>query len=255
MSHRIVYESPSAEYSRHEFPDPLPGGWAEFAGADSEANFEAATPLITSPRRVDKTRSEFSIKASMVADFVWVVFGEGSHLIGVSGLDNSESFITGNMAVKVIHSFDLFVAKRGMGLTTTVMYGPDLIFPQPPQANASPSVAKRWQTFPRVSVRGDYLGADYRTVAGRLQINIDNLTHEWIETRWEPFREHVSKGGAFAYIPGEITEFSNQIDAAEHATAIKDMAYCYAEGSVPAPVLKAGGFGSVSLTAGVVPGL
>ena len=110
-----------------------------------------------------------------------------------------------------------------------------LTLPIPPQSKATPSVSKRFETFPHTSVQGDYTGASYRQTTGNLTLDVDNLPRAWIEEKWEPFREHVSKGGVFAYIDREGQE----------------PAYCFASGNVAAPEIRAGGYGKIMLTAGV----
>ena len=128
------------------------------------------------------------------------------------------------------------IVKTGLAEIVEIITQNDpMTLPIPPQSKATPSVNRRWETNPKTSVRGDYLGASARPIAGQLTLDMDNLSREWIESRWEPFREHVSKGGVFAYIDREGQE----------------PAYCYAAANVPAPVIKAGGYGKVMLRAGV----
>lgn len=109
--------------------------------------------------------------------------------------------------------------------------------PKPPQT-AYPRVTPKWMTYPVISSQGDFLGSYGRPVTGMLDITIDNVSNDWIVNTWEPFRKHVSLGGIFAYCLDWENDPGN-------------VAFCFASGSVPPPQVKAGGYGTVSLKAGV----
>ncbi len=232
------------------------------AGLDTsewtESNYEAAAGKVLSQRSVDRHRAEFGITCYVPAAGAAQVFAFGEPTMELS---------TCNRAIDISHTAtgsNINLKNEGAGLSITVgKYGTGLciemfattarariILPIPPQSGATDNVAQRWQTFPRVSVRGDYLGADYRPISGRLNISIDNLTRDFIEEIWEPFREHCSKGGIFAYSSAAAAAAAAAQQIASYSIAT-EFAYCYAEGSVPAPVIRAGGYGSVSLNAGV----
>lgn len=132
----------------------------------------------------------------------------------------------------------LVIMKTGGDRSVEIIASTDPLFlPKPPQT-AFPEVARAWKTYPVVTAQGDFLGSYGRPTVGMLDITIEDVSNTWIREKWEPFREHVSLGGIFAY-------------ALDWENDPGNVAFCFARGSVPAPVVKAGGFGSVTLKAGV----
>ncbi len=236
------------------------------AGLDTSAwteeNYEAAAGKIFSQRSVDRHRAEFAFTAASPVDVPGLIqvfaFGEPTMRLSHCSEDGDVRTATGsNILIQDDRSIDamITVGKYGTGLCIEMIptdQDTRILLPIPPQSGATDKVAKRWQTFPRVSVRGDYLGADYRPISGRLNISIDNLTRDFIEETWEPFREHCSKGGIFVYSSAAAAAAADASDNFSFYFAVAtEFAYCYAEGNVPAPVIRAGGYGSVSLNAGV----
>ncbi len=266
-SPRFTTRAPNAdEIAGAEASDP-----ALVTGEWTEANYEAAAGKIFSQRSVDRHRGEFGIiftpdQDDAPAEITHVfAFGEPTmqlstcEVVGPEELSytgtGSNLYLLGDHR-ETAHDVagHTVIGKYGTGLCIE-MFATDprsrIILPIPPQSGATDKVAQRWQTFPRVSVRGDYLGADYRPISGRLSISIDNLTRDWIEEIWEPFREHCSKGGIFVYSAAAAAAAVLSSTVGNAVSIATEFAYCYAEGSVPAPVIRAGGYGSVSLNAGV----
>lgn len=113
-----------------------------------------------------------------------------------------------------------------------------ILLDKPPQSSAYPAITREWKTYPSTSQSGHYLGSAYRRRTGTIDCSITDLPTAEVETRWEPFREHLAKGGMCAY----------QIDRDVRDSPI---AYCYAT-SAPAPKIKAGGFADIKLQLAVV---
>ena len=251
----------------------LPG--AAFLPDDGTAYTQAEQTLakMNTGRSVDRSRSEFVLKMRSQdivgpdAGDVVVVFGtldlRSVMCAAVSpvsqtvqpfynpAVDRTRSFLLrcpGNSIMypageippaqdpPVDTTFDFYLIKTGLAeVVEIIAQRTPMTLPIPPQSKATPKVARRWETNPKTSVRGQYLGASPRPIAGELTLDMENLTRDWIEIYWEPFREHVSQGGVFAYIDREGEE----------------PAYCYASSNVPAPLIRAGGYGKVMLRAGV----
>ena len=188
---------------------------------------------IFSGRSVDSTNGVFTLQAN-VDDYYLVGYGGGQ--VSVDEQVHTENFVqrvTGTPA-------DTQIVKTGAGRVYELIASRNpLVLSQPPQQSAVPTVARMWETYPKVNSLGQYLGATSRQLAGELSLNMQDLTRAWIEQYWEPFREHAAKGGVFAYLlRGSIS-------------APAEIAYCYASKNIPAPKIAAGGYGSVSLSAGV----
>ena len=238
----------------------------------NQGDNEKAIEILSTRRSTDRTRIPFSINflpdegssANESADPVYVaVFGrdmrleitdEESRVLleSVATTPNKVQYdSTNSVAYKLESPFNVplvdlnsgdgnLISKWGTGEVTEIIVSRNAIeLTKPPQESAFPSVARMWETFPRVSVRGDFLGASYRPQSGELNFSINMVPNVWIEQHWEPFREHISKGGIFAY-------------ALDWENDPTNVAYCYASESVPAPVAKAGGYGDVEAKIGVV---
>ena len=235
----------------------------------NEDDNQKAIGILTSRRSTDRTRLPFSINylpdenltTDDLPDPVYVaIFGTGMRLeiadergrglLGALGNELIQYVETDSVAAKILSPFNHAafdantsnantISKWGNSQVVEIIASRNAIeLPKPPQENAFPAVADKWETFPRVSVRGDFLGSSYRPIAGELDISIEMVSNAWIREKWEPFREHISKGGIFAYA----------IDWENDPT---NVAYCYASENVPAPVVKAGGYGDVKAMIGV----
>ena len=255
-------------YSNTRFETP--GGGVYDYNTETDDN-QKALAILSTRRSTDRTRLPFSMQflpdALLVADDtdepVYVaVFGQGMTLEITDeyarGLERDSGDqrrfqydSTDSVAAKIIRPFNHLVfdsdsprdnsliSKWGNGEVTEIIVSRNAIeLTKPPQESAYPNTSKMWEVFPRVSVRGDFLGASYRPQAGELNFAISMVPNSWIVEYWEPFREHISTGGIFAY-------------ALDWENDPTNVAYCYAAESVPAPVVKAGGYGDVEAKIGV----
>ena len=247
-----------------------PGGGVYTYNTETDDN-QKALAILSTRRSTDRTRLPFSMQflpdAPLVADDtdepVYVaVFGRGMTLEitdeyarGIEQESGDQRYFqydnTDSVAAKIIRPFNhaafdsnaprdsSLISKWGNGEVIELIVSRNALeLPKPPQESAFPSVAKMWETFPRVSVRGDFIGSSFRPAAGELNFAISMVPNSWIEEHWEPFREHISRGGIFAY-------------ALDWENDPTNVAYCYASESVPAPVAKAGGYGDVEAKIGV----
>ena len=221
------------------------------------SSLDAATAA-TSMRSVDRSREQLHLRwrgpaAGVGTPYVAIFTAGGETNINAEYFDYSSSsgfspiagFPRSTMAVGQAFSLpraaatDLYLAKSGNGnIVEVILSANPISLYRPPQENAVGNVSKKWNTFPKISVRGDFLGSSSRPATGRLKIDMEDLRLDWIEGIWEPFREYAAQGGVFAY-------------AVDIEGRPFDVVYCFAATDIPPPEIKAGGYGSVSLTAGV----